>query len=155
MFCTEFSHQVIKDIVQLFRIQFCQPVKILYKVSNSKFRNFLLPLAFKPFTCMWASQSFLTSMSVSSFPNGFTAALPTLSQAMNTKNYKALCARNNTCNLITKNWHLSGMHKLKETKVKVKVRRKSQPGCRASRGSTQWRGERFHCQTLEDCEPSL
>ena len=26
-------------------------------------------------------------MSVSSFPNGFTAALPTLSQAMNTKNY--------------------------------------------------------------------
>jgi hypothetical protein len=62
-------------------------------------------------------------MSVSSFPNGFTAALPTLSQAMNTKNYKALCVQGTIYNLIIKDWHLKGIPKLRETKVKVKVRR--------------------------------
>jgi hypothetical protein len=78
-------------------------------------------------------------MSVSSFPNGFTAALPTLSQAMNTKNYKALCVQGTIYNLIIKDWHLKGMpmNKRGKSESESQNKYKSQPGCRASRGSTQ------------------
>ncbi len=45
-FVPKFSHQIIKDVVQLFRIQFCQPVEILqvHKILN-----------LETFCCHWHS----------------------------------------------------------------------------------------------------